>query len=44
MELIVGPSHAYIFIAKWQTAQKARWLEQAKDELTELKERLKKAL
>jgi hypothetical protein len=41
IELIVGPSHAYIFIKKWESAQRARWLEQARDELTELKEHLK---
>ena len=41
MELIIGPSHAYIFIKKWESAQRARWLEQARDELTELQEHLK---
>jgi hypothetical protein len=41
MELIIGPSHAYIFVNKWITAQKARWLEQARDELAELTEHLK---
>jgi hypothetical protein len=41
MELIVSPAHAYIFVKKWETAQKSRWLDQAKDELTELGEHLK---
>jgi hypothetical protein len=40
MELIVGPAHAYIFVKKWQTAQKARWLDQANDELSELSKHL----
>ena len=42
MELTVGPAHAYILVKKWVTAQKARWLEQARDELNELTEHLKK--
>jgi hypothetical protein len=41
MELIIAPAHAYIFVKKWETAQKARWLEQARDELNELSEHLK---
>jgi hypothetical protein len=41
MELIISPSHAYIFVKKWETAQKARWLDQARDELNELTEHLK---
>jgi hypothetical protein len=41
MELIVGPAHASILVKKWETAQKARWLDQARDELTELGEHLK---
>lgn len=41
IELVVGPSHTYILVKKWETAQKARWLDQAKDELTELSEHLK---
>jgi hypothetical protein len=41
MELIIGPSHAYIFVKKWESAQRARWLEQARDELSELREHLK---
>jgi hypothetical protein len=41
MEMIVGPAHAYIFVNKWVTARKARWLEQARDELVELVEHLK---
>ena len=36
MELVIGPSHQYIFIKKWETAKKARWLEQARDEAVEL--------
>jgi len=36
LELAVGPAHQYIFIKKWESAQKARWLDQAKDEVTEL--------
>jgi hypothetical protein len=40
MELIIGPSAAYIFIKKWQTAQRAKWLEQAGDELHETAEHL----
>ena len=40
-ELIIAPAHAYLFVKKWETAQKARWLEQARDELTELTEHLK---
>jgi hypothetical protein len=43
IELIVSPAHAYIFIKKWETAQKSRWLDQAKDELTELSEHVKQA-
>jgi hypothetical protein len=41
LELVVGPAHAYILIKKWETARKVRWLDQAKDELTELSEHLK---
>jgi hypothetical protein len=41
MELIIGPAHAYIFIKKWESAPRARWLEQARDELSELQEHLK---
>jgi hypothetical protein len=40
MELIIGPSAAYIFIKKWETAQRAKWLEQASDELHETAEHL----
>ena len=40
MELIVGPSAAYIHIKKWQTAQRVKWLEQASDELHETAEHL----
>ena len=41
MELVIGPAHTYILVKKWETAQKARWLDQAKDELSELSEHLK---
>jgi hypothetical protein len=41
MELIVSPAHAYIFVKKWETAQKARWLDQTRDEMNELDEHLK---
>jgi hypothetical protein len=41
IELIVSPAHAYIFVKKWETAQKARWLDQTRDEMTELTEHLK---
>jgi hypothetical protein len=41
MELIVSPAHAYIFVKKWETAQKARWLDQTRDEMSELDEHLK---
>jgi len=41
MELIISPAHTYIFVKKWETAQKARWLDQARDELNELGEHLK---
>jgi hypothetical protein len=40
MEMIIGPAHAYIFVKKWQTAQKSRWLDQANDELSELAKHL----
>jgi hypothetical protein len=36
LELGVGPAHQYIFVKKWETAQKARWLESARDEAVEL--------
>jgi hypothetical protein len=36
LELAVGPAHQYIFIKKWESAKKARWLEQARDEAVEL--------
>jgi hypothetical protein len=32
----VGPSTQYILIKKWQSAKRARWLEQARDEAVEL--------
>jgi hypothetical protein len=36
LELGIGPAHQYIFVKKWETAQKARWLESARDEAVEL--------
>jgi hypothetical protein len=36
LELVVGPAHQYIFVKKWESARKARWLEQARDEAVEL--------
>jgi hypothetical protein len=36
LELAVGPAHQYIFVKKWETARKVRWLEQARDEAVEL--------
>jgi hypothetical protein len=36
LELVVGPSTQYILIKKWQSAKRARWLEQARDEAVEL--------
>jgi hypothetical protein len=36
LELGLSPAHQYIFVKKWETAQKARWLEQARDEAVEL--------
>jgi hypothetical protein len=36
LELGLSPAHQYIFVKKWETAQKARWLEQARDEAIEL--------
>jgi len=41
IELIISPAHTYIFVNKWISARKARWLEQARDELAELSEHLK---
>jgi hypothetical protein len=40
MELIIGPSTAYVLIKKWETAQRAKWLDQASDELHETAEHL----
>jgi hypothetical protein len=40
LELVVGPAHQYIFIKKWESAKKARWLEQARDEAVELMKHL----
>jgi hypothetical protein len=36
LELGLGPAHQYIFVKKWETAKKPRWLEQARDEAVEL--------
>jgi hypothetical protein len=36
LELIVAPAEQYIYIRKWQSAKKARWLEQARNEAVEL--------
>jgi hypothetical protein len=36
LELGVGPAHQYIFVKKWETSKKTRWLEQARDEAVEL--------
>jgi len=36
LELVVGPAHQYIFVRKWETDKKARWLEHARDEAVEL--------
>jgi hypothetical protein len=36
LELVIGPAHQYIFVKKWESAKKARWLEQARDEAVEL--------
>jgi hypothetical protein len=41
LELIVGPSHAYIFLKKWQTTHKAQLLDKTADELAELAEHIK---
>jgi hypothetical protein len=36
LELVVGPAHQYVFIKRWQTTNKSRLLEQARDEAVEL--------
>ena len=36
LELAVSPAHQYLFVKKWISAQRARWLEQARDEDVEL--------
>jgi hypothetical protein len=36
LELTVGPAHQYIFVKKWESTKKVRWLEQARDEAVEL--------
>ncbi len=41
LELMVGPSHAYIFLKKYASTHKSSWLDKAADELTELGEHLK---
>ena len=36
LELVVGPATQYIFVKKWQSTKRAKWLEQARDEAVEL--------
>lgn len=36
LELVVGPATQYIFVKKWQSAKRSKWLEQARDEAVEL--------
>jgi len=36
LELVVAPATQYIFVKKWQSAKKAHWLEEARDEGVEL--------
>jgi len=36
LELVVGPAQQYIFVKKWESTKKARWLEPARDEAVEL--------
>jgi hypothetical protein len=40
LELIVAPAEQYIYVRKWQSTKKVRWLEQARDEAVELSKRL----
>jgi len=40
LELIVAPAEQYIYIRRWQSAKKARWLERARNEAAELSKRL----
>jgi hypothetical protein len=40
LELIIAPAEQYIYIRKWQSAKKSRWLEQARNEAVELSKRL----
>lgn len=40
LELIVGPSHTYIYLKKWQATHKRAQLDKAADELGELSEHL----
>lgn len=42
MELVLAPATANIYVSKWTTAKKARWLEQARDELAELETHIQK--
>ena len=42
LELMIAPATTYIMVNKWQSAKRARWLDQGKDEMTELLEHLKK--
>jgi len=36
LELVVGPATQYIFIKKWQSTKRVKWLEEARDEAVEL--------
>jgi hypothetical protein len=36
LELVVGPATQYIFIKKWQSTKRVKWLEKARDEAVEL--------
>jgi len=36
LELVVGPATQYIFVKKWQSTKRAKWLEEARDEAVEL--------
>jgi hypothetical protein len=36
LELVVGPATQYVFIKKWQSTKRVKWLEKARDEAVEL--------
>jgi hypothetical protein len=40
LELIVSPAMQYVYVNKWQSAKKVRWLDKARDEAVELSKRL----